>query len=1108
MHCTECGFENPHNMLFCGQCGHSLKIICPNCNFENPNNFKFCGQCASNLITSHTLKQNAGKTSTPTAQLAERKQITVLFCDLVGSSQLSERLDPEDLRDIMRAYRYTCKKVIKAYSGYIAQYLGDGILAYYGFPITHEWDAKNAVNTAYELIQSLVKLNQTLSENKGITLSIRLGIHTGEVIIGEIGGGDKRITALGETPNIAARLQDLAEPNTIVISPATHQLVNPHFDCTPLGQHRLKGFSRNFSLYKVIKPVNYFTRAQHQQASTQTPLIGRDQELGLLVNKIQQAKVGPGQAVMLHGEAGIGKSQLIQFVRDSNIPEPYYLIESWGSQYYKNSYLYSIIETLKYFWGLSALKNDTDKLARIESALSSLGINLDDSMPIIANLLGINADAKQYPVLHLTPAQQNQKTLEVILSIVKAMAKQRLVVVIIEDLHWIDPTSLDFVGLLLELASSMKLFVLLSYRTHFIPPWPHHAHVTQIAINRLTRQQTKKLIYWLANNKKLPENLLEEIINKTDGIPFFVCELTKMVLASNMLKELKESYELCAPITNMSIPATLQDSLMEKLDKLGPDKSLAQLSATLGREFGHNLLKAVASSDATNFESQISNLVYSELLYRRGMPPHASYTFQHTLVQELAYHSLLRKTRQKYHHMIADTIIKHFPDRIREHPEILAHHCYESGDTIEAIKYLINAGKLAIDRSALIDAIVHLNKALKYLTELPESKIVLDLEIAIQNNLGFAYMLHKSYAASEVQVAFARSHELCKDKTENTSIFPVLSGLWEYYVVRAEISTAYDIAIQLETMATKLSDQTFIENACHISQRIMGSTLFWQGHLHKAKHYLQPYKHKLSPTPEPSTAVQAYSQNSEVARLANLACVTWLMGNADQASEIAEQAIDVAAQLSHPFSVAYALNFAAIVYQLCGNTKKLNKVVDELIELSGTYEFNFWHKLGLLLRSHIDLNSTTNSNTVEIFNTNIKQYNETGCYLASTYFNALLIQAYIDIKNYDAAAQLINNYLNSDAMQEEGLFKAEYYRLLAKIPPLKNINNSTSPQDSLLTAIAIAREQGAKALELRATNEYYELLKHRNRFEQAKIELNNFLDYYAKLDKNEATNEK
>jgi len=1110
MRCAECGFDNPQVMMFCGQCGHPLKLICPLCNFENPSNFKFCGQCASNLVMPETLNQNSDKLAfpktkaispnKPSTQLAERRQITVLFSDVVGSSQLSERLDPEDLRDIMRAYRYTCNKVLKTYSGYIAQYLGDGILAYYGFPIAHESDAINAVNTAYELIKSLEKLNESLLANKGITLSIRIGIHTGEVVIGEIGGGDKRITALGQTPNIAARLQDLAEPNTIVISSETHHLVSSYIDCTPLGKHHLKGFTRKFSLYKVIKPLNYSAHVQYSNnIETRPPLIGREQESQLLIDKINHANTGKGQVVLLRGVAGMGKSRLIQFIRDSNIPKPYYLIESWGSQYYKNSYLYSITETLKYFWNFSDLNNDKDKLTRIETALSALGMEFEENIPLLANLLGIEISSEPYPILNFTPAQHNQKTLAVLLSIIKAMAKQRLVVIIIEDLHWIDHTSLDFVGLLIGLASSTNIFVILSYRENFMPPWPIYGHVTQISINPLTRDQAKEMINGLSNNKKLPSILVEEIANKTDGIPFFIDELTKMVLASGMLKELNESYELCEPISNMSIPATLQDSLMEKLDKLGPDKSLAQLSAALGREFGHNLLKAVASANSIDFESQISNLVYSELLYRRGLPPHASYTFQHALVQELAYHSLLRQTRQKYNRLIADTLIQQFPDRIREHPEILAHHCYEAGDTIESIKHMINAGKLALDRSALIDAIVHLNKALEHLSELPESKIVLDLEIAVQSNLGSAYMLHLGYGASEVQKAFARAHELCKNSIESAPVFPVLSGLWEYYIVRADIGTAHDIATQLESITTTKSDASLIAHA----RRLVGGSLFWQGKLNEAKTYLQSNNKLMPKTPTVADAKKAYSQDSEVARLANLACVSWLMGRPSKAINISKQAIELAMKLKHPFSIAYALDFSAIVYQLCGNTKELSKAANELVEISRAYEFNFWNILGLMLCSWTKLNSDTNASTVKKYRSYIKQYNDAGCYLASTYFNALLIQAYIDIKEYEQALKLANNYLDSVDNQEECLFKAEYYRLLAKILLSAGTNKNDIAQDSLLTAISISREQGAKSLELRATRDYCELLKSQNQIEEAKRELKSLLEQFPEHDQDE-----
>ncbi|KPJ91588.1 MAG: hypothetical protein AMJ53_11330 [Gammaproteobacteria bacterium SG8_11] len=1107
MHCRKCGFDNPAGMKFCGQCAAPLNLICSNCKAENPSNFKYCGQCASPLNTDKPQPEDAKpQTSTPQPNAtvislnqaygrrnaahdkaetldivvnhgAERRQLTVLFCDLVGSSTLSEEIDPEELREIMRHYRNTCDEVVRKYKGYVAQYLGDGILVYFGYPTAHEDDASRAVQTGLELIRGIAKLNHRLKQESDVSLSIRLGIHTGLVVVGEISDGDKRSMALGETPNIAARLQGLATPDSIVISAITYRLCQNYFECTCLGDHKLKGFSRPFTLYQAVKERDH--RENFITGSKQTPLIGREQESALLLDRLEQAKQGVGQVVLLSGEAGIGKSRLAQFVKESISDEPHMLLEVNGSPYYQNSYLHGATQLIRRHLTLTG-KSDEEKILILERLFKRFNLRPKDKVPFFADLLSIPLPKDRYQEIQYTPVQKKQKTLETFLTMAMAIAAKKPLIIIVEDLHWIDPTSLDLIGMFIDQVPTTSAFILLTYRMEYTPTWTPRSHMTQISVNRLTRDQTAKMIQWLGNNKELPKELVREITNKTDGTPLFVEELTKMVLESDLLIETKDSYKLTSPIASLAIPSSLQDSLMARLDRLGPNKELAQLSATLGREFSYRLLKAVAKPSETQFDNRLAHLVYSELLYQRGIPPEATYTFRHALVHELAYQSLLKKTRQQYHYHIAKTLLDQFPELITESPEVMAHHCAEAGDYQEALKYWLAAGKKAIKRSANTDAIVHLNKALSVLKQLPESVGTVEYELAIQASLGLAYMLSKGYAAPEVEKAYARANSLCKTIGETTSTFPVLCGLWEYFVVRGQLSTAEDLSKQLLQIAKQNADPILTDEA----QRAMGGTLFWQGQLETAFKYLQNGQRSAANHPVKRISTQIYSQDTEVASLSNLACVLWLLGKPDQALEKATQAIKLAQQLSHPFSIAYAHTFCTFVHQLRGDDFAMKKQAEVLISISDTYEFAYWRTIGKMLRSLASMNLHQDSQYILAFEEALQQYKNTGSNLALSYFRVLLAQSYCFAGRYSQANDLVDTSLQEVESHKERFFESELYRVKADIL-LTSEHLESAAKDNLEKALVLANQQNAKSLELRAATDLARLWQNQGKYSEA-----------------------
>ncbi|MGD8566468.1 MAG: adenylate/guanylate cyclase domain-containing protein [Gammaproteobacteria bacterium] len=1011
---------------------------------------------------------------------AERRQLTVLFCDLVGSAALSEVIDPEDLRDIMGEYRDTCQDVVERFQGHIAQYLGDGILTYFGFPQANEDDASRAVEAGLAMVSGVQLLNERLFAERGIQLSIRVGVHTGLVVIGEIGSDDKRSLALGTTPNVAARLQNLAEPNSVLISDATYRLAQGHFRCTCIGENTLKGFRVPFTLYKVEDSGQQPFPAVSESAYNQVPLIGREQESALILDRLEQARAGQGQVVLLSGEAGIGKSRLVQLLREVVVGDDVRLFECWGSPYHKNSFLHCVMTVFHDVLELDQCTSDEEKIQQLETPLANSGVPLTESVPLLAELLSITIPQGRYSEPQFTPQQRKQKILESLLGLVLGLATDRTVVIIVEDLHWVDPTTVELLEMLIDHVPTMNIFLVLSYRLDFTPPWSPRSHITHISVNRLTRKQAGHMVRWICNNKELPSTVFDEIINKTDGTPFFVEELTKMVLESDMLRESGDHYELKGPVSSLAIPSTLQDSLMARLDRLGAAKELAQLSATLGREFAHNILKAVTEGVYSDMEPQLSSLVFHELLYQRGLPPGASYTFRHALVHEVAYQSLLKKTRQKYHRKIAEVLATQFPEKIQENPEIMAHHCNEAGDYESAAQYWSRAGRLAIQRSANADATVHLTSALTALENLPDSEKKAETELQVQAALGLANMLLKGYSADEVQSAYGRAYELSRHTGKSSALFPILCGLWEFYLVRADLETAQDLAIQLQNMASN--------NGCFVeAYRTLGATAFWRGDLASAEQYLQ--RGLATEVADQTTqSMPVYGQDSRVATLASAACVSWLTGHADRALDQIAQALSRANDINHPFSIVYATYFSSIIRQLRGDVEETRQLTEQTMELSRQYEFTFWLEITCMVNLWAQFELTGDSKLIEAFKARLDHYIKVGSRLALSYLRSLLARMMIKAGWLDQASAIVDSSIEDLSKHQEHFFQSEIFRLKALIE-MQLESGAGDPEVSFVEALQTASQQNALALELRTVIDYCRHLRRQNQIDKARQQL-------------------
>ena len=829
---------------------------------------------------------------------AERRQLTVLFCDLVDSTVLASQLDPEELREVVRAYQEACAKVIARFEGHIAQYLGDGLLVYFGYPLAHEDDAQRAVRAGLGIVEALGQLNTRLGQERGVHLAVRLGIHTGLVVVGEVGGGTRQEQlALGETPNLAARLQGLAASNTVVISAATWQLLGGFFACQSLGTRPIRGLAQPIEVYQVLYESTARSRLDVAGSAGLTPLIGREQEVGLLLERWAQVKDGLGQVVLLSGEAGIGKSRLVEVLKAHVATEPQaWLTPCQCSPYHQNSVLYPMIDLLERV-ALQFERDETpqQKLSKLEGYLVQYGLPLAEAVPLFAGLLSLPLGSSYAP-LNMSPEQQKQKTLQAILTTLLRRAAQQPLLFVMEDLHWVDPSTLELLSLLVDQGPTARILTLFTFRPDFTPPWTGRSHLTQLTLHRLTPRQAAEMTGRVAHRKALPAEVVEQVVAKTDGVPLFVEELTKMVLESGLLQEREEHYELTGPLPPLAIPATLHDSLMARLDRLATVKGLAQLGATLGREFAYDLLQAVSPWDEGTLRRGLQQLVEAEFLYQQGLPPQATYLFKHALIQDAAYQSLLRSTRQQHHQRIAQVLEAQFPDICETQPELLAQHYTEAGLMAQAIPYWQQAGQRAIERSANLEAIGHLTKGLEVLTTLPDTPDRTRQELDLQTALGPALRNIKGWSAPEAAQAYTRARELCQQVGETPQLFPVLFGLWTSSIVRPEFQTARELGEQLLRLGQHASDPTLLLQA----HWVLGFTLFFMGAFAPARAHLEHVMALYDPQQHRSHTL-LYGQDPGATSLYYAALALWYLGYPDQALQRGQQAVTLAQELSHPY---------------------------------------------------------------------------------------------------------------------------------------------------------------------------------------------------------------
>jgi TOMM system kinase/cyclase fusion protein len=1000
----------------------------------------------------------------PHTSEAERRQLTVMFCDLVDSTPLSEALDPEDLREVVRAYQATCAAVIQRYDGYIAQYLGDGLLVYFGYPQAHEDDAHRAVRTGLGIVKTMGTLNAALAQKYSVRLAVRVGIHTGLAVVGGMGdSGRQEQLALGETPNIAARLQGLAAPDTVVISEATSQLIRGYFVCQTLGTQDLKGIFQSLMVYQVLRETEAQTRLDVAATRGLTPLVGRNSEVTVLWERWAQVKDGMGQVILLSGEAGIGKSRLAQVLKEHVAGEPHTRWECRCSLYYQNTALYPLIDLFPRALDWHPDDVPDEKLSKLEHALRQYALPLDETVPLLATLLSLPLPIDRYPLLSLSPQRQRQKTLEALLALLLERAAHQPLLFIVEDLQWSDPSTLELLTLLLDQVPTTRLLTLLTCRPEFPVPWTHRVSLTQLTLGRLGRPQVEAMITRVLHGKALPPEVVEQIVAKTDGVPLFVEELTKMVLESGLLQEREERHELTGPLPPLAIPATLHDSLMARLDRLTTVKATVQLGATIGRQFSYELLQAVALLDEAALQHSLRQLVEAEIVYQRGVGSQTLYTFKHALIQDAAYQSLLKSTRQQYHQRIAQVLEARFAQTAETQPELLAHHYTEAGLSEQAMEYWQQAAQRALQRWAHLEAIGHLSRGLEVLKILPSTPKRARQELLLQTILGSTLMATKGHASPEVEQAYARARELCQHVEDTPQLFPVVHGLCLFYRNRGELRTSYEIAKQLLTLAQSVQDSAYLL----VAHQALGTTLFYAGELAQAREHLAQGKALYDPQQHRAHAI-LYGQDPGVVCLSFATRTLWLLGYPDQALQLSQEALTLARELSHPFSLAFALFFAAWTHQYRGEQQLALERTEALLALSTEQGFVQRLAQGRILQAAVLVEQGRGAEGIAQIRQSLATYGATGADLGRPAYLALLAEAYGRARQADEGLTVLAEALT--AVQETGIrfHEAELYRLEGELLLRQAIPAEQQVETCFHQALAVARRQQAKSLELRA----------------------------------------
>jgi len=1026
----------------------------------------------------------------------ERRQLTVMFCDVVNSTALSETLDPEDLRDYMRLYQETCAKVIHRFDGYIAKYLGDGLLVHFGYPNAHEDDAQRAVRAGLGMLDALKFSNFKTAAGQAVPIDIRIGIHTGLVVIDEVGAESQRkMDIVGETPNIAARLQSLAETNTLIVSADTYHLIAGFFEEEYLGPQTIRGYSTTIDVYRILHESSARTRLQVRSSlSGLTPMIGRDGEISRMQGLWSSVVEGQGQTVLLCGEAGIGKSRITNALKVHVAKEQdAWLTETECSPYNQNTAFYPISQLMERTVLQFTPEDDVPmRYAKLEGFLAQFGFVMEECVPLLAPIMSLPPIPKYKPLDPLALTTR-QKTMELLLNLLMRRAMIQPVLFIVEDLHWADPSTLELIGMIIAQTPGAKLFTYLTFRPEFKPPWAGESNVQLITLNRLGQGQSREMVAYLVEQKKIPESVAIQILEKTDGVPLFIEELIKAVIETGQLIDKGDHYEVDGNATEIAIPASLKDSLMARLDRLSTSKLVAQIAATIGREFSYPLLLGVSHLDDRVLQHELTQLVESGLIFQRGLPPASTYIFKHALIQDAAYESLLKSRRQEIHKQINFIIKRDFPEIDANRPETLAIHYMEAGMIAEAIGEWLRAGQQATARFASQESIGDYTRALELLASLPADSPARAYELPLSLLLGIAYLMSRGYSAPEAGVALTRAHELCANIPNAPELPIILWSVWAFHIVRAEHDQSFALATELWNVAQARDDEhTRLEASFALGIEYFVSSGDFNRCSTELRRVMDRYQ-----MDKHSAPVTGYVQDVLACSLSWAGWSEFILGHPAAAKEILDRNLAHHRSLGHPYSSAYAGSCTGSQAVLMEDIEAAEEYGNEAMSVAIKQGYPFFLGMSCYVLGWVKGRKGEFEESMKLFDQGIATWTAMGSMIWRTLPYSWKIEIQILHGDYSGARVTLDAAYSEIEQTKERFTLSVLKRLEADII-LGMSQSQTSSKDRPAStaagvspearaeelyreAISIARSQAARSFELPALLRLYDLLKSSSR---------------------------
>jgi class 3 adenylate cyclase/tetratricopeptide (TPR) repeat protein len=990
---------------------------------------------------------------------AERRQLTVMFCDLAGSTALSARLDPEDMRQVIRAYQDACSGVVARYDGFVAKFMGDGILAYFGFPHAHEDDAERAVRAGLEIVGVVGTLETRAMEK----LRVRIGIATGLVVVGDlVGQGSAQEQAVvGDTPNLAARLQALAQPDSVVVAAATRRLLGDRFNLRDLGRHAVKGLAEPVEAWAAEGVASRASRFEAADAARPIGFVGREAESALSHERQRQAWQGKGQILLISGEAGIGKSCFSAWLADQVADEPHTRLRYQCSPYHRDSALHPFLQQLERAAQIASDESSEQKLDKLESILGPATLRTQEIAPLIASLMSIPV-GNRYPALDMSPPQQRRQTLSALLDQMEGLARLQPVLMLFEDAHWADATSLELLNLAIERIRRLPILLLITFRPEFESPWKGLPDVATVALGKLDRRQAEMMVERVTGGLKLPSEVMAQIIAKTDGVPLFIEELTKHVLESGLLIEDGDRYRLQGPLPPLAIPSTLQDSLMARLDRLGTAKEIAQIGAAIGREFSYALLEAVIGRDETSLRTALAQLEDAELLFRAGAPSDLRYSFKHALVQDTAYESLLRSRRQVLHQRIALILEGRFPALAEAEPEILAHHFSRAGLADQACLHYQRAGDRAVARSAYAEAVAHFDAALMESHRLPAGENRSRRELAVLLKQGPAILVFKGLHSPEVEQVYQRAFDIAEAGNDEHALFKAIWGLWFSANMSRRTGIARDRADQLVALARRSGNDSLFLEAIHCRW----STAFFRGDIARLltggqegiKHYDLERHSRLS--------AEFGGHDPGVCAYTVLGCGLAQFGSRQKAKDSIERGVALGETLKNPSSLAFACMNGMTGYQIIGDRSAVARLAQQMLQVADRFNLPPQRSIAIFMLGWISASAGDLAGGLQAMEAEYPRVSVTGP--LPPFYAGLISEIRLQDGQIARALEPLDGSLLTIKEPGVGFFLPEIHRLRGNCLLRLDPGNFDEAVGEFEAAIGIARQQQARVFWLRA----------------------------------------